>query len=97
MRRGQPALRMELSGHKRDALVIGVDDAEQWAERLRTRAARLISPVLDVGGRALVGGTAFPGPLGRIGQDVVVGTSGAAVGVCGGRVAVAVGSGHVAS
>ncbi|WP_274521185.1 hypothetical protein [Rhodococcus rhodochrous] len=40
MRRGQPALGIELSGHKRDALVIGVDDAEQWAERLRTRVAR---------------------------------------------------------
>ncbi|CDZ90005.1 conserved hypothetical protein [Rhodococcus ruber] len=59
--------------------------------------ARLISAVLDVGGRALVGGAAFPGPFGRIGQDVVVGTSGPAVGVRGGGVAVAVGSRHVAS
>ncbi|ATQ31976.1 hypothetical protein D092_22400 [Rhodococcus ruber Chol-4] len=40
VRRGQPALRVELSGHARDALVIGMDDAEQWAERLRTRTAR---------------------------------------------------------
>ncbi|MCD2098071.1 hypothetical protein [Rhodococcus rhodochrous] len=38
VRRGQPALRIELEGHKRTALVLGVDDAEQWAQKLRTAA-----------------------------------------------------------
>lgn len=34
VRRGQPALRIELSGHKRDAMVVGLDDASDWARRL---------------------------------------------------------------
>jgi len=36
VRRDQPAVRIELAGHKRDALVLGMDDAEQWAQRLGT-------------------------------------------------------------
>ncbi|MBS9373969.1 hypothetical protein [Rhodococcus sp. B50] len=37
VRRGQPAVRIELEGHRRTALVLGVDDAEQWAEKMKSR------------------------------------------------------------
>ncbi|UYP19469.1 hypothetical protein OED52_02545 [Rhodococcus sp. Z13] len=40
VRRGEPALRIELEGHKRTALVLRVADAGRWAEKLRTAAAR---------------------------------------------------------
>lgn len=38
VRRGQSAVCIELAGHKRDALILGMDEAEaeRWEQRLRT-------------------------------------------------------------
>jgi hypothetical protein len=35
VRRGQPAVRIGLTGERYDELLIGVDDAQAWADRLR--------------------------------------------------------------
>jgi hypothetical protein len=40
VRRGQPALRIRLEGHRYDELVLGADDAESLAASLRTRGGR---------------------------------------------------------
>ena len=34
VRRGQPAVRITLTGEKYDELLLGVDDAAAWADRL---------------------------------------------------------------